>query len=364
MVEQLTQEQIDSFPRFRDKWTNIGRSTGRADLSVVKPIINKIYEQKDLEAPKYFFHFGNPMDMLNGRVICRMLSSFDPKNYQKDTINLDNDFMRIFDMTYQMYSEQFDLKSAHGVDWSEDIKLGMLSHCQNLLKSKNMLAYRKELETDVLYGNHEAHNLAYYEFWDEWFKFDFLKPMHAFFELANHLGWWCAEKEVAYLSDKPDEVHVDELGRLHNTAGPAVKYRDDFSIYCIESHSVPAHVVEAPDTITVEEIDSQTNAEVRRIFMTQFGFERYFQEANCQIIDQDFTVVDYNKKESMPRMLVKTKFDDVYLIGTDGSTNRVYYMPIGNATTIKERLGVNIKTCKQAHEIISGVKESNIISQS
>ena len=112
MVEQLTQEQIDSFPRFRDKWTNIGRSTGRADLSVVKPIINKIYEQKDLEAPKYFFHFGNPMDMLNGRVICRMLNSFDPKNYQKDTINLDNDFMRIFDMTYQMYSEQFDLKTC------------------------------------------------------------------------------------------------------------------------------------------------------------------------------------------------------------------------------------------------------------
>jgi hypothetical protein len=137
----------------------------------------------------------------------------------------------------------------------------------------------------------------------------------------------------------------------------------DRKIYCLHSYTVPENAVMAPETLTLKQIKDAPDAETRRILREIYGEERYFEDSKPQIIDQDFTIVDYTKQQAMPRMLVKTDEGDVYLIGTDGSTNRTYYMPIANLEQAGRVLG-EINTCKKAHQLICGIPEQNIISQS
>jgi hypothetical protein len=58
--------------------------------------------------------------------------------------------------------------------------------------------------------------------------------------------------------------------------------------------------------------------------------------------------------ESIPRALIRDKHNNVYFVGTDGSTHRTYYMNIPNT----------IKTCIEAHNSISPIDESNCIASS
>jgi len=363
MIEKLTQEQIDSFPHYREKWLEIGKRTGRSNVEKAKPLINKIYQQKSLDAPKHFFHYENPLDMLSGRAIMHKLNSFDRDMKIDENLVIDAELERIFNSTYDQFSKQFDLKSFCGLEWNDEVKKKMLYHCAESFGKNGLREERSKLQNDVLYGNHEAHNLAYYEFWHEWFNFDFLEPMTPFYELAQHLGWWCAEVDNVYTSDRPEQLVFNSDNLLHNESGPALVLYGNREIYCLNGYTVPKNAVMSPETLTLKQIKEGSDAETRRILREIYGEERYFEESKPEIIDQDFTIVDYTKQEAMPRMLVKTDEGDVYLIGTDGSTNRTYYMPIANLQQAERVLG-EINTCKKAHQLICGIPEANIISQS
>ena len=365
MIDKLTKEQEDSFPHFVTKWTTVGQSTGVCDLSKAKPLIKQIHKNAKLIAPKYFFHFKNPLNMIQSIAIVKALEKFDiNKNYGSDVFPEEfQNWMNAFEQTFTQYSEQYK-----NLDWSKpNLKENMIAFIANYFAGKNPKDVIKQYENEVLYGNHEAHNLAYYDFFYTHFKFDFIEPLLPFFDLAEHLGWWSAQGEIVFLSDKPLEISFDQNGRIHNTEKPAIVYGDDFYLCVVEDLVVEDHVVLNPETITIKEINSEENVEIRRIKMQQYGMEKYFDNAKVKIIDQDFTVVDYNKQESMPRMLVETKFGDIFLVGTDGSTNRVYHMSVGNDESIKRletRFNRKFRTCKAVHELISGVSETNIISQS
>jgi hypothetical protein len=51
---------------------------------------------------------------------------------------------------------------------------------------------------------------------------------------------------------------------------------------------VPARVIEAPETITVADIDAENNAEVRRVMLERFGEARDIEESGGKCIDQSF----------------------------------------------------------------------------
>ena len=70
-------------------------------------------------------------------------------------------------------------------------------------------------------------------------------------------------------------------------------------------------------------------------------------------------------KKSMPAMavsavvatllmaLMRTKDGQKWLVGSDGSTQRVYYMPVPESA----------KTCREAHEAISGLNEDQLLME-
>ena len=93
----------------------------------------------------------------------------------------------------------------------------------------------------------------------------------------------------------------------HNETGPFCKWRDGSALYCHNGVRVPAYVIESPQTITVEDIEQETNAEVRRVKITKYGQEKFILDSKSDVVHTDDFGTLYKKSMSNdePMMMVK-----------------------------------------------------------
>jgi len=208
--------------------------------------------------------------------------------------------------------------------------------------------------------------LSFYDFFLQEFDLECVYPLIPHLELARHCGWWAAYEQAVFVQDRPLSISIVDFNgqkHLHNETGPAVEYRDAHKLYALENYWVDEVVVMNPEAMTVEMIEFEDNAEKRRIMLQRYGYEKYFENSDSKVIDRDFVHVDNDLHLTMPRMLVQTRNDDLFLVGSDGSTERTYIMPISSRSRVESRFG-EIKTCKQAHQLICGLDESKCLAQS
>jgi hypothetical protein len=95
-------------------------------------------------------------------------------------------------------------------------------------------------------------------------------------------------EDTVYWIAKP-VVHVEPVAqgrRLHNASGPALD-SDIEPLYFWHGVMVPDFVVERPELITVEQIQQERNAEVRRVLLERYTFPRYIQDTGAQKIHED-----------------------------------------------------------------------------
>lgn len=87
--------------------------------------------------------------------------------------------------------------------------------------------------------------------------------------------------------ERPAQLHRDPMGRLHNIEGLAIAWPDGWGLYSINGVRVPARVVEQPETITIEEIDAEQNAEIRRVMIERYGSARWLKDSGAKLVQQD-----------------------------------------------------------------------------
>ncbi len=114
--------------------------------------------------------------------------------------------------------------------------------------------------------------------------------------LSLNSGWVFWHEDVAIICNRPQYIKLDEEGRLHSEDGPAVRYRDGWSIYRWHGITVPSYIIEKPETITVEQIDAQENIEVRRVMIERYGEGDYLMDSGAVLLDSH-PVGDLYKKE-------------------------------------------------------------------
>jgi len=109
------------------------------------------------------------------------------------------------------------------------------------------------------------------------------------------------------VSERPVVYGEDAEGRFHSGTGPALAYRDGYKLYLWHGHRLPKKVIEHPEEISVEEILSQWNVEVRRIMIERFGFEKFIKDTKSEKIHEDECGALYRKEfeDDEPLMLVK-----------------------------------------------------------
>jgi hypothetical protein len=178
---------------------------------------------------------------------------------------------------------------------------------------------------DAVYGTHEAPWLATFAATARVGvePHPGLAPLGA---VTRRVGWWWPYERVAVLSDRPTALHRDNIGRLHRGDGPALGYPDGFGMHAWHGMPIPDSVVDVLPHLTAERITAETNAELRRVMLEHFGYERYAREFGATRQHEDDTGVlwhvamDRDEDLAMVEVVNSTPEPD--------GTHRVYWLRV------------------------------------
>lgn len=128
--------------------------------------------------------------------------------------------------------------------------------------------------------------VAFYKFFEELGILNhelFKRYSDAF--IASNLYQFAKLPTEVVVCRKPLEIHRDGQGRLNNTTAPAVLWADGFKQYFVKGVEVPTSWIESG--VTVNDIEKESNAELRRIGMELYGYKNYMQDSNAERIAVD-----------------------------------------------------------------------------
>jgi hypothetical protein len=194
MITELTKEQQDKLIDYGLKWTRIGLSTESVDMPIAMEAIKKAYKYAGLKTgPKVFLGpFDNPVECAKAQVVFKKLP--------EDTV----------------LSDLRNLELIAGQEFT----------AEELYAAIN----------EQTYGCHEASWLGYYEFLKNELDVIELGALDGLNDVAENVGWWAAYDKVAFIQNRPEEIHLNEKGELHNENGPAIKWRGKdraYDVYAI-----------------------------------------------------------------------------------------------------------------------------------
>ncbi|MER6347360.1 DUF6745 domain-containing protein [Streptomyces sp. NPDC001595] len=136
---------------------------------------------------------------------------------------------------------------------------------------------------DAVLGQHDAPWLAA-------FPTD-RAPLDGLAAVCRSAGWWWPFAEVAVLSERPVALHRDEAGRLDRGDGPALAYPDGFALHAWRGMPVSAAFMAELATLTPDRIRSEENAELRRVMLEHYGYDRYLADSGARPLHRDETGV-------------------------------------------------------------------------
>lgn len=139
----------------------------------------------------------------------------------------------------------------------------------------------------VIFGAHDASWLGFYDYWHSVVGID-CSDAEGLWELAQCACWCWVYEDLAIVTDFPEEIHFDEQNRLHREDGPALTYSDGFGVWAIHGVRVPEKVVMAPETLTMQEINAERNAEVMRVMIERVGAGKYMEEMGAKAVGEPF----------------------------------------------------------------------------
>ncbi|GHH69499.1 hypothetical protein GCM10017673_20040 [Streptosporangium violaceochromogenes] len=137
---------------------------------------------------------------------------------------------------------------------------------------------------DAVLGQHEAPWLS---------LFDALgRPeVEGLARVAESAGWWWPFERVALVCERPAELHRDDSGRPHRADGPALSFPDGLALHAWHGMPVPAGFAASLAGLDPARIRAEENAELRRVMLEHFGYDRYLAESGATPVHRDETGV-------------------------------------------------------------------------
>ncbi|MFJ1752345.1 DUF6745 domain-containing protein [Kitasatospora sp. NPDC088134] len=178
---------------------------------------------------------------------------------------------------------------------------------------------------DAVAGQHDA---AWFAAFDTAGTGD--EALAALAGVARQTGWWWPYERTVLLSERPVALHRDEAGRLDRADGPALAYADGFALHAWRGMPVPADFPERLTGLTPERIRTEENAELRRVMLEHFGYDRYLAESGAEPLHRDETGVLWRIQlpDDEPVVMVEV----VNSTPEPDGTSRTYYLRVPPAT--------------------------------
>lgn len=267
MITELTPEQTATFPKYVQKWIDIGMSTEPCNFNEAKKAAKKAYKLAGLTEPKIFIGpVNNPVE-----------------GYLAEKI----------------------LYEWVGREWKSNAELNK-ALLEEVNKRVNEPITERVSVSSQVYGNHN-YWLSFYDFFETEMNVESCKKLEGLKDMALHCGWWTPLKNVCIFQHRPLEIHLDEQNRAHNLNGPAIKFRGTgiADVYVIHGIRVKKEVVDK--NFTWKDIDRETNLELRRIMIDLYGQSRYIIDSGAEVVATDDFGTVYRKElpGDEPVMMVK-----------------------------------------------------------
>ncbi|WP_375231947.1 DUF6745 domain-containing protein [Streptomyces sp. NWU339] len=114
-------------------------------------------------------------------------------------------------------------------------------------------------------------------------------PLAGLARVCRSAGWWWPFEKVAVVCERPVALHRDEAGRLDHGDGPALEFPDGFALCAWRGMPVPRAFLKELRTLTPERIRAEENAELRRVMLEYYGYDRYLTDSGAEPVHQDET---------------------------------------------------------------------------
>ena len=259
-----------TFPAFIDEWTAIGRSTEPMDRERATAAVAAAYAAAGLPAPVVVFGVS-PI----GGVILRQILIAGVRGGVFDGV-----VGGVRDGVVAGVRDGVFVGVVGGV--RDGVIDGVLDGVRDGVFDGVVAGWYRELT----YGCHDAGWMSYYD----WFRRnglgDITTPLDGLTELAKSAGWCWFHRGFAVISDRPATLHDELVGRyqrrLHNANGPAVTYRDGWSVWAWHGLNVPEWVITDP---TIDRITAEKNTEIRRCAIESFGWGNYLTGIGANPVD-------------------------------------------------------------------------------
>ncbi len=138
------------------------------------------------------------------------------------------------------------------------------------------------------WAGQDASWLAFYEFGEKiGVKYQKTDHFHAYIDFAKSSGWGYFYPGIAIVSDRPELIIKDLENRLHCEDGPALKFRDGYSIYCWHGINVPENWILEKDKLSPTEVLKTIDVEQRAAGCQIIGWAKMLDHLDHKIIDSD-----------------------------------------------------------------------------
>ena len=297
-ITTLTAGQVERFADYRERWLAHGLSTAAAERGKAEEAIANAYRCAGLAAPTVFAWLDSP---LRGAIGAAMLAQVgDQVRAQVG----DQVGAQVGDQVGAQVGDQVgaqvwaQVRAQVGAQVRAQVRDQVRAQVRAQVWDQVWAQVRAQVRDqvraqvraqvwDACYGQHDASWLAFYEFFGRECGLECCEKLRGMQTAAQHCGWWWPFANAVIITERPRTLVHDAEGRLHREDGPALQYPDGWGIWAWHGVRVPQDVIERPETITVEQIEHERNAEVRRVLITRYGQDRYLRDSGAQQLHRD-----------------------------------------------------------------------------
>jgi hypothetical protein len=284
-IEILTTEQQAKLAEWRDRWTAIGLSTEPANRPEAERAIIMAYAAAKLPPPRIVW-CDSPLSQGITRAIAKSLACKKFSTGEKVRASVgDSVWASVRD------SVRDSVWASVGDSVWDSVRDSVRDSVGDSVRDSVGASVGDSVRASVRdsgYGQHDANWLGFYDYFREVCG---LHTQTALLEgltlLAHHAGWFLPHEKICWIAERPNVLHRDEQGRLHCENGPALSYPDKFSIWAWHGTRVSQQLIDNPDSITVEQIKNEDNAEVRRCMVERMGWQKFVELSEMKVLHSD-----------------------------------------------------------------------------
>ena len=149
------------------------------------------------------------------------------------------------------------------------------------------------------WGGQDAYWIAYYTFARDIlgvpYTPDRSMQLDLWADIVRSAGWWWPYDRIVVISERPSAVRMERVVRdfpwgtsamrLHCPDGPALAYRDGWTVHAWHGTRVPADMIEGSGWST-DRILREENAEIRRCAIERMGWDEFVRAAQLRQVGE------------------------------------------------------------------------------